>query len=1221
MAIKANNVHSSYSLPGVFSSAANYLADRQKTSATEGDMYYDTTLNQLRTYDGSSWSAAGQSGTSAGSLDDAASVGAKITNTQAIEIEATSSSSNLFILDANGTTNVDILDISSAGGTGDLINLTQAGTGVDIRGTSDTWRITKAGLLTLDGASAGLTIGDDTPLAIGGSSDITFEWDQTRLLIDAAAADSVVRVGATNNIDLIIYGDTSTDLVTFDTSAEDVQLNGFDLTIMDDDILNFGDSDDVTIRWDQTRLLVDAAAADTAIRIGATNNMDVVIYGDTSTDAVTFDTSAEELGLNGFDLRINDDDILEFGDAADVTIYWDQTKLNIIPAADDTVLQLGAAATAFDLTWQSGTAGDYVLFDASANRVEVVDIDIRLDDSAKLLLGSSADGGSTDGALYWDQTNLQLSAGGANLQINDDVIIGEGGSNENLTVNGNLTVTGNLDLTGGLDVGSQALADTETLTFGTGSDLVMQWDGENFLIEAGVENTGQIEIGGSNAIDVLINASNTANEALFDVSEAILDMNGWDINLQDDDFLRFGDADDITINWDQTSLAIDAQTQANQIEFGKTAGKEPDVVLHGITGKDFYWDATNSQAIVKDDATLAFGNASDITISWDQTRLNIDAVGADQVIRVGSSNNIDLVIYGDTSTDAVTFDTSAEEVGLNGFDLRLYDDDVLEFGDAGDITMMWDQTKMVINAAAADSAIHFGAANYNLDVVIFGDTTTDAVTFDTSAEDININGFDISMNDDDLIKFGDSDDITMTWDQTKFVIDGAAADVEIAIGKTNNLDVVIYGDTTTDAITFDTSAESMDMNGFDLSVNDDDLIKFGDADDITITWDQTELAINAAAANNSINIGKTTVCDFTLNGATAGADFVWDASDDTGTFLDDGKLAFGDADDITISWDQTQLLIDGAAADTAIWIGKTNNQDIIIYGDTTTDAITFDTSAESVAFNGFDLTMEDDDVIKFGDGADITMTWDQTQFLIDGAAADSAVWFGKTNNLDLIIYGDTTTDAITIDTSAEDVDFNGFDLSMNDDDIIRFGDSNDVTMTWDQTQFLIDAAAADSAVWFGKTNNMDLIIYGDTTTDTVTFDTSAESVALNGFDLTMQDDDLIKFGDSGAESTIASDGTNTDWTISSGALTIGDGGTTNYISISTAGSVTLTGSAQILGLASQANGLGIRLPVYAGGAGDPGTTGSALGNICWNSGDNKLYCYDGTNWLATAALS
>lgn len=94
--IRQKNVHSNWRLIGVFSSAANFLAAENKSSASEGDCYYDTTLNQLRTYDGSSWSPAGQNGVTAGSLDDAANVGTKITIDSAfsggIEIEATDTS-------------------------------------------------------------------------------------------------------------------------------------------------------------------------------------------------------------------------------------------------------------------------------------------------------------------------------------------------------------------------------------------------------------------------------------------------------------------------------------------------------------------------------------------------------------------------------------------------------------------------------------------------------------------------------------------------------------------------------------------------------------------------------------------------------------------------------------------------------------------------------------------------------------------------------------------------------------------------------------------------------------------------------------------------------------------------------------------------------------------------------------------------------------------------
>ena len=79
MAVKQRNIHTDWRLIGVFASVTAYLADRNKSSASEGDTFYNTTVNRLETYDGSSWSPAGMSGIGSGSLDAAANIGTKLT--------------------------------------------------------------------------------------------------------------------------------------------------------------------------------------------------------------------------------------------------------------------------------------------------------------------------------------------------------------------------------------------------------------------------------------------------------------------------------------------------------------------------------------------------------------------------------------------------------------------------------------------------------------------------------------------------------------------------------------------------------------------------------------------------------------------------------------------------------------------------------------------------------------------------------------------------------------------------------------------------------------------------------------------------------------------------------------------------------------------------------------------------------------------------------------
>ena len=59
----------------------------------------------------------------------------------------------------------------------------------------------------------------------------------------------------------------------------------------------------------------------------------------------------------------------------------------------------------------------------------------------------------------------------------------------------------------------------------------------------------------------------------------------------------------------------------------------------------------------------------------------------------------------------------------------------------------------------------------------------------------------------------------------------------------------------------------------------------------------------------------------------------------------------------------------------------------------------------------------------------------------------------------------------------------------------------------------------------------------------------------------MNDTDIIKFGNAGADGTIASDGSNIDFSITA-ALTLGDGGTTDYTQIDSNGVITQAGAAK-----------------------------------------------------------
>lgn len=76
-------------------------------------------------------------------------------------------------------------------------------------------------------------------------------------------------------------------------------------------------------------------------------------------------------------VKIGDNSHLRFGDGAvrgdpgayDITVRWDGTDLDILAAADDSVIKLGNGTNSFDAWVYGNTASDYLLWDASANNL------------------------------------------------------------------------------------------------------------------------------------------------------------------------------------------------------------------------------------------------------------------------------------------------------------------------------------------------------------------------------------------------------------------------------------------------------------------------------------------------------------------------------------------------------------------------------------------------------------------------------------------------------------------------------------------------------------------------------------------------------------------------------------------------------------------------------------------------------------------------------------
>lgn len=221
--------------------------DTEPASPQEGQMYYDDSENKIKVYTGSAWEALDSDGGGAGTgLDGAYDINSSITVDGAT---LTLTGSNADVLTVVQTVNNDGIYVSKTGsGAGAGINISNAGTGADIYGTSGTWQISKAGAIT----ATDLTLTTSTVSVTGDATDgviMAIEADTlttgTALEIDADggagvtafdiqnASSSVFKVGGTG---IVTLAGVASGTTTFAITAGDIEMTAGDINITAGDI-------------------------------------------------------------------------------------------------------------------------------------------------------------------------------------------------------------------------------------------------------------------------------------------------------------------------------------------------------------------------------------------------------------------------------------------------------------------------------------------------------------------------------------------------------------------------------------------------------------------------------------------------------------------------------------------------------------------------------------------------------------------------------------------------------------------------------------------------------------------------------------------------------------------------------------------------------------------------------------------------------------------------
>jgi len=555
----------------------------------------------------------------------------------------------------------------------------------------------------------------------------------------------------------------------------------------------------------------------------------------------------------------------------------------------------------------------------------------------------------------------------------------------------------------------------------------------------------------------------------------------------------------------------------NKIIFEDSGGTNIEVYA---SGTDLVFPVTTAQSTADNVATY-YGSDSNINMTFDGTKFMILTPVADDVlIEWGDgTESFDHTFFFETANDHVKFNASDKTVTFDGVDLRLDDDDMLQFGDDQDLSMRWDGTDFDILPLADDKCFKIGNGIVSMDVWIYGNTANDNIIFDASENLLQLDGVDLYLEDDDNLSFGDSQDVVMQWAAGGgFNITFAADNSVVTWGATgNSADHIWYGATSAKYVKIDTSEDLLYLEDVDLYLGDNDNISFGDSQDVVIQYASSgaKFTITSAADDESIEVGNgNESLDLKWFFETTSNYIYFDADSDIVYFEavdlrlnDDDILMFGDSGDVKIAWATAGGLDVTAVADNTVWTwGETGNSfDMLWNLSTTAHFIKIDCSEDTIQFDDVDIYLGDNDNISFGDSQDIVMQY-TTKFTITADADDDEIEIGDgTKSIDIEWFGNTASDTVYFDASGNVVTFNGVDLYLDDADELCFGDDQDVTISWEAGgNLVIDALADDQVLEIGNSAatqlSFDVIIYQDAANgaDYFKFDAGASTLSWAG---------------------------------------------------------------------------------------------------------------------------
>ncbi len=401
------------------------------------------------------------------------------------------------------------------------------------------------------------------------------------------------------------------------------------------------------------------------------------------------------------------------------------------------------------------------------------------------------------------------------------------------------------------------------------------------------EYSSTIEIGKDGyGVDVKFYSDTAGDYMLWDASEKTL--TGVDI------IQAWGNGDAL-----EMGLLADASTAAIAMQFTGSAFQiVPGSAIEALNiGADSYVANTTLKGtftVGEDDTghdVIFYGAEGGKRIWWDESA-GIHYFGA------SLTQGVEVLFRATTSGAQMLWDISADELIFDKADIQMGDTDFIKFGDTpnGDVTFNFDGSDFVTAASVSEAwtitnlaitttenfVVGATAAGAGDDATFWASDSAAYVRADASLNELDLDGVDLHINDDDEIRIGDlaAGDWVIKFDGADLTMLPASAIEAMTIGGTSNLaNLTLYGALTTGATTVDVgedvtfwasdagayvrideSLNEFDLDGVDLHINDDDEIRIGDlaAGDWVVAFDGADLNILPASATEAITLGDST---------------------------------------------------------------------------------------------------------------------------------------------------------------------------------------------------------------------------------------------------------------------------------------------------------------------------------------------------------------------------